>query len=561
MSDLATAPSEGRTRSGASGGPRRRFWIAAALVAALYAASLNNQWAIRPDSATYLAVGRSLAEGRGLTYNGGPAWALPPLVPLLAAACRLLVGPDYWLINATMRLFAVGAALASYALARRLGGGLPDRVREHLAVGVLLLVGTSARFFGNSMPVLTDVAFTFWFMLGLYGFVRGRSGHWGWTLAGSLVMVVAVATRYVGIVLFAGMVLAVLADFRRPGYAKRALAALAGPAVMAAGGALVMSAAAHGPKSLTDLVPALLWGPREQWYAVITGAKARDLAVGLASLPKVVTETLIDQELWWFSLVPAALVAVGLIAAVRRRERLVWVPAVAFVLFLLLVGSAAVAPRYLLPLLPLLGYLLLRGVWATVTWAKARGRRTPAPGGVEAAAADRGARAALVVAVAVCMAVSLPKIAREVYWMRHPRFYEVYDKGEWRDWVAACAYLRERGRPGDVVGTPEVSVVHYLSGLRFWAEPFRFEAGTRREWHRGFAHLEGFPPRVFAEEVAKTGIRFLAIPTDLPVPSGEGSWSDLAMEAIAEVGAFDSPPRRFGNVAVYERAGPPPAAP
>jgi hypothetical protein len=114
---------------------------------------------------------------------------------------------------------------------------------------------------------------------------------------------------------------------------------------------------------------------------------------------------------------------------------------------------------------------------------------------------------------------------------------------------------------GDLVGTPEVSVVHYLSGLRFWAEPFRFEAGTRREWHRGFAHLEGFPPRVFAEEVAKTGIRFLAIPADLPLPSGKGSWSDLAMEAIAEVGAFDSPPRRFGNVAVYERAAPRPAAP
>lgn len=540
-------------------GSRRRLLIVAGFLAILYGLAINNQWAIRPDSATYLGVGQSLAEGRGLTFNGSPAPALPPLVPLMVAACHLLVGGDYWLINLVMKVFAVGAAVMSYAVVRRLGEGLSDGVREDMAIGAALVAGTSARFFTDSTPVLTDIPFTFWFLVGLYGFVRGRTGHWGWTLAGSLVMVVAVATRYVGGVIFAGMVVAVLLDFRRPGHVKRSLAALAGFGVMAAGGVLLVTLA-RGPEAALNLGRALLGLCQEQWNSLVYGPKVADLGLAVAALPKVVCETVVDQEVKWFNVVPAGLVAVGLWASLRRKEKVAWVSVVALVGFLVLLGRAAVAPRYLLPVLPLLAYFLLRGVHETAAWVKARRRRAAVGRGEGAAEpTERRARVALTVTVAICLAVSLPKVFREIYWMRHPQFYEVYQKGRWQQWIEACAYLRARGRPGDVVGTTETSVVHYLSGLRFRSETFRVEPDNPDTWQYGFGNLTGFPPRVFAEATAKSEIRFLVIPTDLRRTSD--SWSESAMRAIEAQGEFGSPPKRFGNVAVYERLAAREAAP
>ena len=329
--------------------------------------------------------------------------------------------------------------------------------------------------------------------------------------------------------------------------------------VKAAGGVLLVTLA-RGPEAALNLGRALLGLCQEQWNSLVYGPKVADLGLAVAALPKVVCETVVDQEVKWFNVVPAGLVAVGLWASLRRKEKVAWVSVVALVGFLVLLGRAAVAPRYLLPVLPLLAYFLLRGVHETAAWVKARRRRAAVGRGEGAAEpTERRARVALTVTVAICLAVSLPKVFREIYWMRHPQFYEVYQKGRWQQWIEACAYLRARGRPGDVVGTTETSVVHYLSGLRFRSETFRVEPDNPDTWQYGFGNLTGFPPRVFAEATAKSEIRFLVIPTDLRRTSD--SWSESAMRAIEAQGAFGSPPKRFGNVAVYERLAAREAAP
>jgi len=534
--------SDGTTISTVDGGERRRFWVAFALVALLYALTLNNQWAIRPDAATYLGVGRSLAEGHGLRFNDRPLWALPPLIPALVAVCRMLVGDNYWLINVVMRLFAVGTVLVGYALVWRLAEGWPDRLRRDVALGVMLLVGVSARFFCDAMPVLTDVPFTFWLMLGLYAFVRGRTGHWAWLAAGSIVMLLAIATRYVGAVIFAAMILAILIDWR-PGYFKRALAALVGPALLVAAGILLL-VSGRGPKALSDM-PGLLSFPLEMWNALLFGQKAAEVAGTLAAVPKAVTEALVDQELQWINLVPTALMGTGFIVAFCRKNRIVWVPVFLFVLFLAMLGPAAVSPRYLLPLLPLLAYLLLSGVRSVATWvATFRSGKREEDG--------RGVRVVLAATVILCLAISLPKDVREVYWMRYPQFYKAYEKGRWQDWLDASAHLRERGRPGDVVGTTEISVVHYLTGLTCYTDVFLLDLTNPHGWQYGFANLTIFPPASFADMVAWSNIRFLVLPTDIPTPPGQPRWSDHVEEEIREDGVF-GPPRRFGRLVVYER--------
>ena len=156
-------------------------------------------------------------------------------------------------------------------------------------------------------------------------------------------------------------------------------------------------------------------------------------------------------------------------------------------------------------------------------------------------------RAAVLIAAAICLAISIPKVAREIYWARSPDFYRVYDHGKWQDFVAVAQYLRERGRPdADEVIGPATTVIHYLSGLRVATDLL---APGYPPWDPTSG-----PPQVFAEAAARGTSRFVIVPTDAP------DWSGPAMAAIEAGGAF-GPPRLFGvgpgeplgRLAVYER--------
>ena len=71
-------------------------WIGMLMVfvVLLYAAGLNNYWRVQRDSALYLGLGQSLAEGRGYTFNQEPHKLVLPGLPLMIAAVMRVFGAD-----------------------------------------------------------------------------------------------------------------------------------------------------------------------------------------------------------------------------------------------------------------------------------------------------------------------------------------------------------------------------------------------------------------------------------------------------------------------------------
>jgi 4-amino-4-deoxy-L-arabinose transferase-like glycosyltransferase len=486
-----------------------------------------------------------------MEFNGRQEWGFPPVVPLVIAGCRLLAGPRLWPVNLVMTLFGLGViALAALAI-RRLASDLPERPAGGAAVGLrpgaaglrpdeagaAVLVAASAQLFNASTRVLTDVPFTFLVVLGVYGFARARQGHWSWLLAGSLAMAAATWTRLPGVVLWGGLALGTLVDARPPGYLKRFLAT-------AAGGALVLGALAawmiflrsRADPGTLDYVRAA----RQLDYDFLSWAKWASVGQALLNLPRAVSGVLMDQELPGLNLAPTALVLVGLWTLARGRQWIVIMPIVLYIAFLASLGPSAVAERYFLPILPLVAYALVAGVRTVAAWGTAARAAWRKRRGDEAAGPTRRAWA-VPLAVGLCVAVSLPKIGRTIYWMRHGDFYQRFDHGKWADAVALGRALGERGRPGtDRVVAPWFTIVHYLSRLEttsvYSADEPRADRYTQA------------PPGDLARAAVAGGYRFVV------VPAGAGEWSQAAAAGLEETGQFRDPPERFGRLLLFERA-------
>jgi hypothetical protein len=523
---------------------RRHAILVFAALAILYLLTLNNQWAIEPDSAVYLTLGRSIAEGRGMEYNGAPAWGVPPVLPLLIAGSRLLFGPAYWPINLAISLFGLGTALLAYLTVRRLASEIgADDVR--LALAALLITGSSARLLVDSTRILTDVPCTFFVALGLYAFVRARQGHWAWCWAGLGAMLLATALRLPAGVILAGTFFGLALEFRREGDRGRLLATLAGMVGVAAGALawwfLVRGRSIGGPDYFVTIFERFLFSKLGRWI---------QLAEGPFRLPGALCEAITGQELQWFNVVPTALILFGLWTAARRRQWVLVCPVLAYVAFLLWLGGSAVAPRYLLPVMPMLVYALVVGTVelaarvrrrsaVAVRTARSRRRRTP-----ERTARRR--RAVLAIVTVFCVAVSLPKAVREVFRMHRPDFYEAHDHGKWKGNVELGQYLaslRESGLAGptDRVLAPDSAIVNYFSGLRTDSRIWYPEA------HCFLGYGPPWSPTDFARLAAAESWRFVILPTN------EGTWSEDAVRAIEATGAFRLPPERFRGLVLYAR--------
>lgn len=514
--------------------PQVRRWLPAVALglAILYGLAVNGHWAIRPDSGIYMTLGRSLAEGRGMEFCGRQSWGYPPLVPFLIAGCRWLAGQHaMWLINAMMSLFGVGTALAALGIASRASVGETERARIQLAVGTFLVVGVSARLFGDATRVLTDVPFTFFLSLGLYFFLRARGGHWVWCLAGGLALLAGTMTRPVMVVFVPAVLAATAFERRREGYGKRLAATLAAVAVVAAGFAYwwVVLRSWSDPAS-ADYGKTISGG----YLSILLPDRWSLMGREVARIPPAVCGALMDQRMTWghVNLLWVLPAVVGLVAAGLRRQWLVVLPVVFYTAFLIAWGDGAMDDRYLLPILPLLAYCLLVGVRVSVRGVTRFLRRGDA--------AERRAALAVTVAVGLCVAISLVKnVSQTIYWARHEKFYKHYAHGEWRGVVEVSEAIRKRDRPlaDDIVATKEGSVVHYLADLPVAVLPL---------WKPEGSGLGRRPPQEFAEVAAKGDFQFVIVPLD------KAGWSDPTLEAVQKTGAF-RPARRFRDMALFER--------
>lgn len=141
---------------------RRRLLLFGFLVL-LYLAGFNGRWRLEPDSALYLNLGRSLAEGRGYTYHGVPHHLAFPGLPLLFAG--------------VFRLFHTTSLLPDLILMPLIGFmtlGLTYRLfllhaDRPTAVLVTFGLGISRLFYRYCFELLSDMPF----LLGVMAFLAG----------------------------------------------------------------------------------------------------------------------------------------------------------------------------------------------------------------------------------------------------------------------------------------------------------------------------------------------------------------------------------------------------
>jgi 4-amino-4-deoxy-L-arabinose transferase-like glycosyltransferase len=515
---------------------RRWALILALVVAALYMASVSDRWAIKYDSALYLGLGQSLADGRGMEFNGRQWGAIPPGLPLVIAASDRLFGPHYWPLNLFERLCALGVVLVSFLILRRLVQQLPEPLRPGLLAGTIVAVAFSAQLFTNALAILTDTPFTLLMLLGLYAFVRGRENPWLWYSLGTAALMAATLTRLVGVIFLAGAAAAALAEALRSRSRRQALAAAAttliGGAVVAA---CVLALRAHRGADTLDYLTAA-----SEHSDFLSAGKWQAVGIALTRLPDAMIASLLDQRLRYLDVALAAVILAGLWTALRARQYLVIFPTVLYIAALTGLSPSSVSPRYFLPLMPIMAYGLVLGARTLAPWLmKARLLRRP--------------ETAVAVMAALCVAFCVPKIGREIYRQHHPRFYEIYDSGQWLGCVESAAYLRTVGpAPADRVLGPWSRVTHYLSGVL---------VALNKDPPRclDIQHYAQIEPEVFLAAVRSGDYRFVLVPTG--VKEEEKQWSSRVCRGIETSGLFRDPPQAFDGVLLYTlTARPAPAA-
>jgi hypothetical protein len=255
-----------------------------------------------------------------------------------------------------------------------------------------------------------------------------------------------------------------------------------------------------------------------------------DIAAGILHFPVALADVLTEQKLTVANLGLVALLLMGLWPALRRRQFAVVLPLIFYVGFLIVCGRFAVARRYLLPVLPIIAYVLLLGATEVAALVTAR---------KGASAVSKGAKVAMAAVVALGVAVSLPKDIERIYWAQQPRFCMVYDNGRWTDLLDIARLLRERGRlDTDVVATSQAALVHYLTGLRVASHELWSPNAEEKPIPQ--------PPKDFAAAAVSNGYRFVLVPTNAK------DWSSDALREMEETRRF-RPPDTIGHLALFER--------
>jgi hypothetical protein len=176
-------------------------------VAGLYLNALPDASALNPDSAVYMGLGRSLARGRGYTFNYEPYGKYPPVLPVMLAGVYATVGENLRALQGLVALCGVGAVIAAFALVRPRAGTAP-------ALGVAVLTALCTWFQGHSLLVVrADVPYAMFSLLALwYAERRLRAPRvsiprWGIV---ALLVALAIGTHLHGVALVPAILAAVV---------------------------------------------------------------------------------------------------------------------------------------------------------------------------------------------------------------------------------------------------------------------------------------------------------------------------------------------------------------
>ena len=488
--------------------PRRRhLLIAAAVVVALYLLGVTNAWWPTPDSALYQGLGRNVFRGQGYRFNGQVNTLVAPGTPLIFGALIHVFGEGFWARN----LFVALCGIGSLWLAYRTICQLTDR---RMAFAAVLATALCYAYYDYSHLILTDSPFALLFWCAAYSSVRCARGSLWWVVPAALASAAAVLVRAPGLVALGALAVGIVleaapsARLRRravPGGAVLGAAVLTGAGLYLLARSVAADSATYVGKYLTDPAAGL-------WF------RLRELVLGLANLPETVAQMTLSQGGRVMTVVGVLLlipVVVGMVRLWRRGRRLAPTAIV-----LLVVGLAfgtrgrAVRPRYLMPVHPLLLWLLFDGVCWIVREVSRRVKLALRPWGYLLAAT---------VAVTVVVAVNAPKVLRSAAYYsvcgHLGRYHEVIEDGKYADLRPTAAFLDKAFGPELPVAVREdrVSMLHFLGGCRtvpfkkvdLWnpwsaeqAERIYEDLRTRPEL-AGIVHDEGDLDERFARRLAE----------------------------------------------------------
>jgi len=451
-----TTPRIGPPASWLAEFPPRRWHLAlaAGLVVAVHLGGVSAQWWPTPDSALYLGLGDSLAAGKGYQFNGEVCNRVTPGLPMILAAVRRVFGPGYWAGNFLMGLCGVGLLWLAY----RLIGRLSDR---RTALAAVLCTAFSYTFYFGCHRILTDAPFSllFWGVL-CTALLAGRRSL-RWLPAVVALVAAAIAVRMPGALLLVPLAVGMAFD-RLEGVPRKRWLVLAGAVLAATAATMVLfhllgsNAAPHAPIYEQSL-------RRVGAYSLLR--KASRLGGGLLMLPSVLAEMFTSQDglraVGWVAL---AWSAIGGVVLWRRGQRM---PAIAIPLYvagLAIVGNPdSVRSRYLLPVQPLVAYMMIEGLLWTVRAVCRLRRKIPAPMLYLKAAT---------VFTAVLVAANAPRLLRNAAWYTYlsytPRYYHVIRHGVHVERFKLARWLAGACRPDERIGMAghQVWLLHYLTGRR-----------------------------------------------------------------------------------------------
>jgi len=366
--------------------PRRWLILVAALLAAGYLVCVNDRWFPTPDSALYAGLGRSLAEGGGYVFNGGPDNTVTPGLPVVIAAARWLTGSDgWWLCN----LFITASGLAALgfirASLRRLMGGSERRMgvspvlrsRDAIAspvpaelsadLATLMLAG-SFLFFEHAHYLLTDVPFIALAWAAFYTALRAAGGHVAW-LALTIALGAAAITVRAPMVPFLALLAGGLALQSPPHLGparRRRLAAgvlLAATLTTAAGWFFWGRSMGSLPYVESATQYAAAFSERAAGVAWALSGNMSTLLIGVRDLPGLGTAG-------W------AVALLGLVVLWRRGQRMGLLVLVPYTLLIAVSRRAEIPDRYFLPVAPLILLGLAQGAWSLTMLAARLAART-----------------------------------------------------------------------------------------------------------------------------------------------------------------------------------------
>jgi hypothetical protein len=339
---------------------RRRGLVLAIIIVLQFFLVVNSSWKATPDSALYLELGESLAEGRGYVFNGEPHTYVPPGFPAIVAFGARFFGESFLTYRVLMALIGLLTAGAGYLLVFRLCG--PDTA--------FLLGGLFAAnhiLLHNSTFTSSDVPFAFFGLCSLNAALSaaGNPERLRWTIFAALIAGIPPLIRIngLGLVATTGFFLFCtwksMTLFRRVAYTVLFLLLSIAPI------AVWESYKAFFPSSVNE----------GTYFNAITGRTfAYQIEVTLTSIWEYVQETSYALtaaviKTGFIEWIVPLLVLAGMWVAFRRGERLL-LPMIVIQfcgLFLMPAGS-----RYLILLIPGLYVFLALGVLRVSKWINER---------------------------------------------------------------------------------------------------------------------------------------------------------------------------------------------